>query len=268
MQEPTAGLRQFTSSAELVSAVASVLERIRTKAPRVHCITNSVAENFTANVLLALGAIPSMTLSPVEIGSFVARSDALLVNLGTFGRERREATSIAVDTANQGGLPWVLDPVFVERAPPRATYAQDLMYLRPAAVRLNAAEFETLAGTAAEFADLRAYAHERHLAVGLSGARDMIADARRTVSLANGDATMAKVTAMGCAASAMVCACLAVEKDAFVATAAALMIIGVAGEMAAETARGPGSFAVAILDALHTIDGDALTARARVTLHE
>ena len=67
------------------------------RSPRVHCITNAVAQNFTANMLLAAGAVPSMTLSPEEIAAFVARSDALLVNLGTFDRERREATEIAVD---------------------------------------------------------------------------------------------------------------------------------------------------------------------------
>ena len=268
MQEPTASSRQFASPAEFVSAVAAVLERVRAKSPRVHCITNSVAENFTANVLLALGAVPSMTLSPVEIGAFVGRADALLVNLGTFGRERREATSIAVDTAVQGGLPWVLDPVFVDRAPPRATYAQDLLFLRPTAMRLNAAEFAALAGAGDGLGDLRTYARKCDIAIGLSGPRDLIADGRRALSIANGDAMMARVTAMGCAASAMVGACLAVEKDAFVATAAALLIVGVAGEMAAETARGPGSFAVAILDALYSIDADALAARARVSLHE
>lgn len=268
MQESTAPSRQFASPAEFVSAVASVLERVREKSPRVHCITNSVAENFTANVLLALGAVPSMTLSPVEIGAFVGRADALLVNLGTFGRERREATSIAIDTAVQGGLPWVLDPVFVDRAPPRATYAQDLLFLRPTAMRLNAAEFAALAGTGDGLGDVRTYARERDIAIGLSGARDLIADGRRALSIANGDAMMTRVTAMGCAASAMVGACLAVEKDAFIATAAALLIVGVAGEIAAETARGPGSFAVAILDALYSTDADALAARARVSLHE
>jgi len=266
MQEPTASLRQFASSAELVSATAAVLARLRATSPRVHCITNTVAENFTANVLLALGAVPSMTVSPVEIGAFVARADALLVNLGTFGSERREATAIAVDTAVQAGLPWILDPVFVDRAPPRAAYAQELLSLHPKAMRLNAAEFAALAGAAVD--DVRGYARERGVAVGLSGARDLIADGGRAASLANGDAMMARITAMGCGVSAMVGACLAVEPDAFVATAAALLIAGVAGEMAAETARGPGSFAAAILDALYTIDGDALTARARISLHE
>ena len=63
--------------------------------------------------------------------SFVARSQALLVNLGTFDRERREATEIAVETASQDNVPWVLDPVFVDRAPPRAAFARELVGRAP-----------------------------------------------------------------------------------------------------------------------------------------
>jgi hydroxyethylthiazole kinase len=40
--------------------------------------------------------------------------------------------------------------------------------------------------------------------------------------------------------------------------------MGVAGELAGEQSAGPGSFAVAIIDALHNLDGPALIARARV----
>ena len=65
---------------ELADIAADVLARIRERAPRVHCITNAVAQNFTANVLLAAGARPSMTISPEEVGSFVASADALLDN--------------------------------------------------------------------------------------------------------------------------------------------------------------------------------------------
>ena len=265
MQEPTALSRQIASAADLSAAAADVLAQVRATAPRVHCITNSVAQNFTANVLLAFGAIPSMTLSPVEIGSFVKRSDALLVNLGTFGTERREATSIAVDAAIQGGMPWVLDPVFVDRAPPRASYARDLLFLHPTAMRLNAQEFAAMAQTETSADAVAAFAREHRIAIGLTAASDLICDGARAVTLANGDALMAKVTAMGCAASAMVSACLAVERDALVATASALLIAGVAGEIAAETAQGPGSFAVGILDALHSLDAAALTTRARIT---
>ena len=90
----------FTS--ELPAIAGDVLARIRARQPRVHCITNAVAQNFTANVLLAAGAIPSMTVAPDEVGAFVARADALLVNLGTFDRERREATEIAIAEAGAG----------------------------------------------------------------------------------------------------------------------------------------------------------------------
>jgi len=266
MQEQTASSRQIVTPAGFASEAAGVLARVRAQSPRVHCITNSVAQNFTANVLLAFGAIPSMTLSPAEIGAFVKRSNALLVNLGTFGTERREATSIAVDAAVQARLPWVLDPVFVDRAPPRASYARDLLFLHPAAMRLNADEFAALAGTATSADAVAAFARERGVAIGLSGAQDVIADGVRAVTLENGDPLMAKVTAMGCAASAMVAACLAVEADALIATASALLIAGVAGEIAAARAQGPGSFAVGILDALHTLDADTLKTRARITL--
>src|SRR5262249_10679111 len=93
------------STGDLAAASADVLERLRARHPRVHCITNAVAQNFTANVLLAAGARPSMTIAPEEIGAFVAGADALLVNLGTFDRERRGATPTAPQAAAPQGRP-------------------------------------------------------------------------------------------------------------------------------------------------------------------
>src|SRR3954471_9512234 len=100
---------------ELPAITADVIERIREKRPRIHCITNAVAQNFTANMLLAAGAIPSMTISSDEVGEFVASADALLVNLGSFDAERRAASAVAIEKARTNGIPWMLDPVFVDR---------------------------------------------------------------------------------------------------------------------------------------------------------
>src|SRR3981189_1509578 len=80
---------------------ADILARIRARRPRVHCITNAVAQNFTANMLLAAGAVPSMTIASDEIADFVARADALLVNLGTLDPERRGAIQIAIAAAGE-----------------------------------------------------------------------------------------------------------------------------------------------------------------------
>ncbi|HEX5509491.1 MAG TPA: hydroxyethylthiazole kinase [Pseudolabrys sp.] len=251
--------------AELPRVAADVLARLRARAPRVHCITNGVAQNFTANVLLAAGAVPSMTISPEEIAQFVTGADALLVNLGTFDRERREAVEIAVAAASQAGKRWVLDPVFVDRAPKRAEFARMLMKKGPAALRLNQAEFSALSGARHDREVLTAYARAQSVVVALSGQTDLVADGARIVTISNGDSLMARVTAMGCAASALVAACLAVEDDGWYACAAALLILGVAGEIAAEQAKGPGSFAAAILDALFNLDSKALIERAKVS---
>jgi hydroxyethylthiazole kinase len=64
--------------------------------------------------------------------------------------------------------------------------------------------------------------------------------------IANGDPLMGLVTALGCAGSA-------------------LTALGVAGEVAAQDARGPGSFASAIIDALYSLDRATLRARTKVS---
>ena len=160
----------------LPQTTAAILERLRTRGPRVHCITNAVAQNFTANILLAAGCVPSMTLSAEEIAAFVARSDALLVNLGTFDRERREATAIAVAEAARAQVPWVLDPVFVDRSPARAAFARELMARAPGTVRLNHAEFSALSGVEPARETALTFARGETTVMGLSGPTDLVTD--------------------------------------------------------------------------------------------
>jgi hydroxyethylthiazole kinase len=250
---------------ELADIAADVLARIRERAPRVHCITNSVAQQYTANTLLAAGAVPSMTISAEEIGAFVAGANALLVNLGTFDRERRAAVETAVKTAAENGLPWLLDPVFVDRSPARAQFGRALLAAQPSVVRLNHAEFAALSGNQAETDAAALFAETNATIVALTGAIDVVSDGRRRIAIANGDPLMATVTAMGCAGAALVCAAIAVESDPWMATLAALAAFGVAGEVAAQTAPGPGSFAVAMIDALHRLDRATLRARVKAS---
>jgi len=251
--------------ADVAPAAVALIERLRARVPRVHCITNAVAQNFTANVLLAAGALPSLTLSRQEIGGFVAGADALLVNLGTFDAERRAATEIAVAAAAARDIPFVLDPVFIERSAARAEFARALLARGPKVVRLNHAEFTVLAGAEPSRAAAQAFAREHASVVALSGALDLVADGARIVNIANGHALMAKVTAMGCAGSALTAAALALEPDSLRAAAGALLMLGVAGEIAAERAQGPGSFAVAIIDALYGLRAQDIETRAKVT---
>jgi hydroxyethylthiazole kinase len=93
----------------------------------------------------------------------------------------------------------------------------------------------------------------------------MVTDGERSVTVSNGDPLMSVVTAMGCAGSALVAAALAVEADPWLATNAALIALGVAGEVAAKSAPAPGRFASWIIDALYTLDRATLRARAKVS---
>jgi hydroxyethylthiazole kinase len=262
---PAEGEMQAPAS-ELPKQAADILQRLRRASPRVHCVTNAVAQTLTANALLAVGAVPSMTISPEEIGLFVRSAKALLVNLGTFDAERRTAAGVAIEAALEARLPWVLDPVFIDRSAPRAEYARMRMGgFPPNALRLNAAEFAALTGTGADEKSVAVFAAKHRMAIGLTGPTDLVTDGTRLAKIANGHALMAKVSALGCAESALVAACLVVERDAWLATAAALLIMGIVGEVAAKRARGPGSFAVEILDALHELDGDTIVSLAKVT---
>jgi hydroxyethylthiazole kinase len=265
MRAPPAPQRTAASIGDLPKLTADLLHALRARRPRVHCITNSVAQAFTANMLLAIGALPSMTISPEEISPFVARADALLVNLGTFDAERRETVGLGLVAATEKKLPWVLDPVLIDRSPPRAEFARRLVQQHPRAIRLNAGEFAALAQSEPQRTAVKKYAAENRSVIGLTGETDIITDGVREVEIANGHPFMARVTAMGCAGSALVGAFVAVETDPLRATAAALLTLGVAGEIAAESAKGPGSFAASIIDALHNIDGEALLKRARVS---
>jgi hydroxyethylthiazole kinase len=262
--EMTAPSASPFSARELAGRTADLLDRVRERRPRVHAITNAAAQVFTANLLLAAGAIPSLTVSPEEAPAFAARADALVINLGTLDSERRGAIPWAVATARQTGKPWLLDPVFVDASPPRLALARLCLAGRPAVLRCNAAEFAALSGREASPDEAARFAAEFGVVVALTGEVDRIADGERALALRNGHPLMTRVTAMGCAATALLAAFAALEPDPFAAAAAGLLAVGVAGEIAGERAAGPGSFQPALLDALYALDRAVLAERARL----
>ncbi|MDP2804034.1 MAG: hydroxyethylthiazole kinase [Phreatobacter sp.] len=247
-------------SALVLRSARDGLAAIRTRRPRVHCITNTVAQAFTANALLALGAVPSMTTATDEIAAFAGSADALLVNLGTLEPERRAVIRTAIEAASEAGRPWLLDPVFIDRSAGRAAFARDLAALAPAAIRGNGAEIAVLGPDE----DLAMLARRLATVVAATGETDVVTDGQRLAAIANGHPLMARVTAMGCAGAAITAAFLAVGEDACAASGAAMLVLGIAGESAAETSRGPGSFAAAYLDALYGMDPADIAPRARI----
>ena len=225
--------------------VAAAIDTMRARQPRVHALVSTVAQPLVANIASALGVDISMTVSPAEMRVMVTHSDAVLINLGMLDDLRREASLAAAAT----GTPFVLDPVKVDRVPARLAFARELLAAGPRIVKCNAAEKAALAdalgGTVAV----------------TTGAHDRIAAAGRSAVLGNGSPMLPRVTATGCATGLLMAALMAVEPDPFVAAGAGAALMGVAGEVAAMSARGPGSFAVELIDALAALNGGAVSER-------
>ncbi|HEY7458896.1 MAG TPA: hydroxyethylthiazole kinase [Xanthobacteraceae bacterium] len=251
-------------SNDLLPRAAALIEHLRERRPRVHCITNTVVQELTANVLLAAGAIPSMTTSPEEIGHFVAGADVLLVNLGTLDRDRRDAVEIALEVARDDGIPWVLDPVLIDRSEPRAEMARNLAMKEPRVVRANAAEFAALAQAEATAEVLEKFALDHITVAACTGPVDLVTSGAKRARIENGHPYMAQVTGIGCAESALVAAMVAIEDDEFLGAVAGLLGMGIAGELAAKRARGPGSFVPAWIDVIAELDTETVTQRARL----
>ena len=256
---------------------AALLHLLRERQPLVQCITNAVVTGFTANVLLALGAAPAMTDVPTEAGPFARIASGLLVNLGTPHAEQREAAVEAAHAAREAGTPWVLDPVAVGALPVRTRLAHELVALSPTIVRGNASEVIALAtggagGRGVDATDeveaaldaATLLARTYGTVVAVSGPVDHITDGTRIVRVRTGDAWLTRVTGGGCALGAVMAAFASLDPDPLRAAVAATSVYTIAAEIAAEGARGPGSFAVALLDALDAVTPELVAQRERL----
>ena len=252
------------------------LTGMRDRAPLVHNITNFVAMNVMANVLLAAGASPAMVHSREEVAEFAALSQALTVNIGTASTEWGLSMVEAARVMQKAGRPWVFDPVGVGATRFRQALSDRLLDLHPTVVRGNASEIMTLAGLegrarGVDAGDSVADAEQaaRQLAgrtggiVAVSGPVDYVTDGNRALRISNGHPLMGRITVMGCSLNGVIAA-FCVDEPALEATAAALAYYGAAGEIAGAAASGPGSFMPAFLDALHAMTAEDLDAAASV----
>jgi hydroxyethylthiazole kinase len=258
--------------------LALALANIRAAAPVVHNITNYVVMNTTANALLAIGASPVMAHSLHEVEEMVSLARALVLNIGTLSDAWIEAMLLAGREAGRRGIPIVVDPVGAGATRYRTATAQRLLAeLSPTIVRGNASEIRALCSAetltrgvdsvhcSEDSLDAAQLVSETYgCVVSMSGATDLIVSGANVARVQNGVAMMTRVTGMGCTASALTGAMAAVGRSPRLAAIQAMVVLGVAGELAAERSEGPGSFQVQLLDALSRLTPDQLERRARV----
>lgn len=255
------------------------IEEIRKKAPLVHNITNYVVMNTTANALLAIGASPVMAHAAEEVEEMVAIAGALVINIGTLSDHWVESMFRAAREAKKRNIPIILDPVGVGATRYRTETARKLINaVSPSIIRGNASEIMALLekGAGTKGVDSTALSHAaldmaRDLnkahgsVICISGETDYITGIdSNIIEIRNGHPMMSRVTGFGCTASVLCGAFAAVNGNYSLAAAQAMAVMGIAGEIAAETAAGPGSLQTAFLDTLYCLTESDIETRLRI----
>ncbi|WP_019637059.1 hydroxyethylthiazole kinase [Paenibacillus fonticola] len=251
----------------LENNISALLTKVQRNKPLIHNITNVVVTNFTANGLYALGASPVMAYAPEEVADMAKIAGALVLNIGTLSTAHVEAMILAGLSANEHGVPVLLDPVGAGATKFRTESALKILReVKVSLVRGNAAEIANLVGEAREIKGVDAgdsadnenaqlgLRAARHLnaVVAITGKEDVITDGQVCRVISGGDAMLTQVTGAGCLLTSVLGAFAAVEKDLLLAGTAGLAFYGAAAARAAERTAsvGPGSFQIAFLDEL------------------
>jgi len=254
------------------------IEKIRETSPLVHNITNYVVMNSTANALLAMGASPVMAHAIEEVDEMTGIASALVINIGTLSESWVNAMFRAVSRAGELGIPVILDPVGAGATSYRTKTCHGLIdAVSPAIIRGNASEIMALVmgkaktkGVDSSDPSFAAFEAAKRLnrdtgsIVCVSGEVDYIVGGENVITIENGHPMMARVTGMGCAATALCGAFAAVNPSFPAAAAGAMAVMGIAGEIASESCKGPASLQVGFLDALFRLSGDDLADRVRI----
>lgn len=263
---------------EMAKVAGGIMAQVRTRKPLVHHITNFVVMNSTANITLCAGALPVMAHAKEEVAEMAGSADALVLNLGTLWPGQVESMLLAGHRANDRDVAIVMDPVGAGATQLRTDSARLLLdRLSIAVVRGNVAEMAALVGREAMISGVesrnvgddpvsvaRQFAREFGCVAAATGAVDIVSDGTRVIRVANGHSMMSMVTGTGCMATSVVAAYAAVEEDYLSAAACGLAAYGLAGEIAAERAQGPGTFQVHLFDALAGLSEESLLAGARI----
>lgn len=267
----------------ILHASAELMAAVRARNPLVHHLTNYVTVNDCANITLAIGGAPIMADAAEEVKDIAAVASALVLNIGTLNTRMVDSMLAAGKSANANGVPVVLDPVGAGASALRtATVERLLDQVRIAVVRGNVSEIRAVGGLAShvrgvdagsmdadEDAGRLAASVARRLGatVAVTGPVDAISDGKRIVHVKNGHPELSKVSGTGCMCTSLVGAFLGAAPDkALEGAAAALVCMGIAGDIAFEKAGGLGigSFRVAVVDAIGAMDGETIMKRGRV----
>ena len=255
-----------------------LLERVRQQQPIVHHLTNWVTIYDCAQVVKTLGASPVMAHAAEEVAEMSQIASALVLNIGTLTVDFVEAMKRAARSANQKGIPVVLDVCGAGATALRDRKCLELLNeVRIHVIKGNASEVARVGGegvktrgvdateVGGDLARLaRRLADQRKAAVVITGEVDIVTDGKKTYRIGNGHLMMTHVVGTGCMAASVIGAFAAIERDLGLAAACALSVYGIAAEVAATKAAGPATFKERLFDCLYALDRETVDRMQRI----
>ena len=241
-----------------------MLSQNKKAAPLVHCMTNYVVANFTANGLLAIGASPIMADEVNEVSEIVSIAQAVLINIGTVNDRTAKAMLLAGKKANELGIPIVLDPVGVGATNYRKQLVQHLLKeIQFDLIRCNAGELAAIAGEDWQSKGVDSGIGEIDIArvakrvalqykclVVVTGESDFVTDGHKGLHIAGGREIATRITGTGCLLSAICAASLASSAKPLEGLVTTLKDYKQAAEQSTEEV---GIFAVQMMNALQKL---------------
>jgi len=270
------------SKINLGKGIFEIIERIRQERPLIHNITNMVAMNDSANIILAIGGLPVMAHSQAEVREMVRSAEALVLNIGTLTPEQIESMIAAGEEANNLKKPVILDPVGAGATHLRTESALRLQKkIKIDIVRGNHAEVSVLAGLKGDIKGVesvgngensvevaRSLARKYNQVVVITGEKDIVTDGKTVLEISNGSPMLGTITATGCMVTSLIATFAAVCDDYIMASTGALVCFGLAGERAAVKAQGPGSFKVNLFDEVYNLNEKIICKGLKVNIYE
>ncbi len=246
----------------------NLLEKIRKYKPVVHHLTNWVTIYDCANVVKVLGASPVMAHAKEEVAEMAKIASALVLNIGTLTIDFVEAMKIAAKSANEKGIPVVLDACGCGATELRNQKTFELLDdVRIDIIKGNSSEIAKIGGENVRTKGVDAVevekdlielakniAKRRRCTVVITGKEDIVADEKKVYIVKNGHEMMSHIVGTGCMAASVIGTFAAVEKDLAYAAASALVCYEIAAECAVKGSRGPGTFKEKMFDCLFHLD--------------
>ena len=279
----------------------NIIKNVHNRHPLIHCITNYVSINDCANIVLACGGAPIMAEDINEVSQITSICQGLDINIGMLNDNKLSSMLKAGATANELGIPVILDPVGAGSSDYRIKAVQNLMSnvqlgvirgIKAIAAKqgihnIAAGVYDTMqkdksamgveAGIADKITDdnikemadfINKLSQKTGAVIAVTGGIDMVADENRVYAIRNGHKMMSLVTGAGCQLSALTSAYVAADKEHILeSVCAAVSVMGISGELAYRRMAevdGNASYRNYIIDAVYNMTDDTLKELGRI----